>query len=136
MVLASLFVRQPRQWNHRPYIITLSSFHRLRLFHQTSVSKKVPDAASDGTISNSTKIKEPVMYLHLGPSGDCWTGDSIFAAKHLQPDYVRSIPLKSGTCTDTLLEVLEENENWAQEIYDTQSFPSDLMHRLKEEGTE
>ena len=32
-------------------------------------------------------------YFHIAPSGDWWTGPSIFAAKHLQPDYVKSIKL-------------------------------------------
>lgn len=30
-------------------------------------------------------------YLHISPDGDYWVGTSIFAAKHLQPDYVKSI---------------------------------------------
>ncbi|KAL7545246.1 hypothetical protein ACHAWF_013561 [Thalassiosira exigua] len=35
-------------------------------------------------------------YFHVSPSGDWWTGPSIFAAKHLQPDYVKSIPMPPG----------------------------------------
>jgi hypothetical protein len=76
-----------------------------------------------------------IRYLHLGPSGDAWTGDSLFAAKHLQPDYVRSIPLCgfNNTAEETLLEVLDENEDWTREIYDTQTLPDDLKKRLAEE---
>ena len=50
-------------------------------------------------------------YLHIGPSyGDYWIGDSIFAAKHLQPDYVKSIKLSNNIDVDRLLQVLDEEQ--------------------------
>jgi hypothetical protein len=72
-----------------------------------------------------------LLYLHVGPSGDFWTGHAIFAAKHLQPDYVKSVRLEPGVCVDTLLELLEENDDWTREIYDNEAFPEDLLQRLK-----
>jgi hypothetical protein len=76
------------------------------------------------------------LYLHLGPSGDCWTGASIFAAKHLQPDYVRSVPLRpphvpENICTEKLLEILEVENDLAQEIYDSEILPKELLERIK-----
>ena len=73
------------------------------------------------------------LYLHVGPSGDCWTGSSIYAAKHLQPDYVKSIPLPSNVDVDLLLERLEEQSQLSQQIYDSGEFPSGLLESLKEE---
>jgi hypothetical protein len=73
------------------------------------------------------------LYLHVGPSGDCWTGHSIFAAKHLQPDYVKSLKLQPEVCVDTLLELLEENDTWSKQIYDEERFPDDLMECLEKE---
>ena len=29
----------------------------------------------------------------MAPCGDYWTGHEVFAAKHLNPDYVKSIPV-------------------------------------------
>jgi len=36
--------------------------------------------------------KKNQLYLHIAPCGDYWSGHEVFAAKHLQPDYVKSIP--------------------------------------------
>jgi hypothetical protein len=83
--------------------------------------------------SNEIAQDTTALYLHVGPSGDCWTGHSIFAAKHLQPDYVKSVKLEPETCVDTLLEVLEENDNWARQVYDHGALPDDLLDHL---GTE
>jgi len=85
------------------------------------------------------------MYLHVGPSGDSWIGDAIFAAKHNQPGYVKSIALINDDNThykhnvigenedegSVLIEVLEEHPEWAQEIYDTECFPETLRQHLK-----
>ena len=76
------------------------------------------------------------LYLHVGPSGDCWTGASIFAAKHLQPDYVKSVPLEQSFASekelvDKLLELLEEDTSLAQQIYDTETIPKELFDRAK-----
>jgi hypothetical protein len=72
------------------------------------------------------------IYLHLGPSGDCWIGDSIFAAKHLQPDYVKSIALpRDFVSTSSLLETLENDPNLSQKIYDDESIPDSLLMQAR-----
>jgi hypothetical protein len=48
-----------------------------------------------------------VMFLHVGPSGDSWIGTSIYAAKHLQPDYAKSIQIPQGIFNDAILMVLD-----------------------------
>ena len=91
-------------------------------------------AASSGLKKDKdteTKTKESAIYLHVGPSGDCWTGHSIFAAKHLQPDYVKSIKLDLNMNIPHLLELLEDHPKWAFEVYDSQTFPNELMQALK-----
>ena len=98
-------------------IIHLSSNARPLLFSTRSFSKHTND--------NDT------LFLHVGPSGDCWTGPSLFAAKHLQPDYVKSFHLKRGVCGDELLELLEENPWWSQQIYDGQDLPKELETYLE-----
>lgn len=99
----------------------------------------------DGTSNPPVKPKKKKIYLHVGPSGDSWIGDAIFAAKHNQPGYVKSIPLcnsdnligKDATAeinedmTSLLIDVLDEHPEWAQEIYDTECFPETLQHHLK-----
>jgi len=81
---------------------------------------------------------EKKLYLHVGPSGDSWIGDAIFAAKHNQPGYVKSIPLTSDNsiATDTeeanrLVDILEEHPEWAQEIYDTECLPEALRAHME-----
>ena len=90
-------------------------------------------------------LESKKIYLHVGPSGDSWIGDAIFAAKHNQPGYVKSIALcneDNFLCEDTamgivedegslLIDVLDEHPDWALEIYDTESFPENLQERLK-----
>lgn len=39
---------------------------------------------------------------------------------------------ENDATTDILLGLLDENEEWAREIYDTENFPQDFMERLKE----
>jgi hypothetical protein len=75
------------------------------------------------------------LFLHVGPSGDCWTGSTIFAAKHLQPDYVKSIPLHPphyDICADTLIGLLEENGRLARELYDTEVLTTGLLDQARE----
>jgi hypothetical protein len=83
----------------------------------------------------SSDNKKP-LYLHVGPSGDVWTGDSIFAAKHLQPDYVKSVSLEGEPPAiaegNILIEVLEERSDWAQEVYDSGKLPDALRERLQQ----
>jgi hypothetical protein len=83
------------------------------------------------------------IFLHtvffLGSfSGDWWTGPSIFAAKHLQPDYVKSIRIPTDFDPTKYFSEDEgvENENdlsWEEkqlllhQIYDQGKFPSHLL---------
>jgi hypothetical protein len=60
-----------------------------------------------------------LLYLHVGPSGDCWIGPSIFAAKHLQPDYVKSIELPKGAPIEDVEKILEDDPTLARELYDS-----------------
>jgi len=103
-------------------------------------------------IEETTSIyKNNVLYLHVGPSGDCWVGHSIFAAKHNPPGYVKSIPLMKlfeeydddddyddkfiyeiDEERNRLIEILDENPEWAQEIYDTERFPNKLQQYIIE----
>lgn len=101
----------------------------LRFATCDSVSRWFTSAAAD------EDAKPNVLYLHVGPSGDCWTGSSIFAAKHLQPDYVKSIPLHPphhDICADTLIELLEEDGGLAREIYDTETLTTELQDQVRE----
>jgi hypothetical protein len=138
----------------RPSLYCKPSANILRLFPRetnqsftfatTPIGSKAQEESST-TASDNTTQKSKTVFLHVGPSGDCWTGDSIFAAKHLQPDYVRSISLAedemmmafldddNDDTTDILLALLDENDDWAREIYDTKKFPSELLKRLKGE---
>jgi hypothetical protein len=94
-------------------------------------------------------------YLHVGPSGDCWIGPSIFAAKHLQPDYVKSIALPPDFVADhyeadkktdimfakclpnekttQLLAKLEGNLKLSQQIYDTGIIPNRILDDIRQE---
>jgi hypothetical protein len=96
---------------------------------QQTVARNISARMISGQ-SNEIAQDTTALYLHVGPSGDCWTGHSIFAAKHLQPDYVKSVKLEPDICVDTLLEVLEENDDWARQVYDDEALPDDLLDRL------
>ena len=91
-------------------------------FIERSTSSGVPDGISQTTND---------QYLHVGPSGDCWTGHSIFAAKHLQPDYVKSVKLPVGTNVEILLDILEDSD-LARKIYDSGIVPSEILEKAKE----
>jgi hypothetical protein len=103
-------------------------------------------AKEDDFTRRSTKSDDDVddeysrLYLHVGPCGDYWTGRSIFAAKHLQPGYVKSVELDKSLDVDVLLELLEEEDNgddgggdasWTRMIYDEGTLPSDLIDRAR-----
>lgn len=83
--------------------------------------------------SKGASSKDSRLYLHVGPSGDCWTGHNVFAAKHLQPDYVKSVEITSATASvDYLLEVLEDHPTWGQDIYDTGALPKELVKMIED----
>lgn len=59
------------------------------------------------------------LYLHIGPSGDSWTGAAMFAAKHLQPGYVKSIALPKHTKAEEVEALLASDLDLALKLYDT-----------------
>ena len=98
-----------------------------------SSSKEPRTSCSDTASSSSTKPKQ--HYLHLAPDGDYWTGREIFAAKHLQPDYVRSVPIPPREdfdveeWLDTTFGDDEKKQTEAlQNIYDERKLPSGVGH--------
>lgn len=103
----------------------------------TSRSIALRVLSSNGRISGGGgNTVGTILYLHVGPSGDCWTGPTIFAAKHLQPDYVKSIPLPAedeSMSVEGLLEFLEDNPKLAQEMYDTETLSKELLSKFAKE---
>jgi hypothetical protein len=84
--------------------------------------------------SSTTATTRP-LYLHVGPSGECWTGDEIFAAKHFQPDYVKSILLPPNVDPTRVLEVVEADVKLGQRIYDEARLPPSLITALEDTET-
>jgi hypothetical protein len=84
--------------------------------------------------SKGASSKDSRLYLHVGPSGDCWTGHNVFAAKHLQPDYVKSVEITSASTANVeyLLELLEDHPTWGQDIYDAGALPEELAKIIEE----
>ena len=69
------------------------------------------------------------IFIWLLGSGDWWTGPSIFAAKHLQPDYVKSIPIPDGFDPSKYFSEDEDDENhlsWEEK--------QQLLHQIYDEG--
>lgn len=83
---------------------------------------KILSGASRGLLrgcANGTTDQKPLIYLHMGPSGDCWTGPAVFAAKHLQPGYIKSFPLPTDARIEIIEKLLGEDPALACEIYDS-----------------
>jgi hypothetical protein len=101
--------------------------------------------ARSSTTGIDTTHPKPVdrtsLYLHIGPSGDAWTGTEIFAAKHLQPDYVRSVLLPIAVCDMShdvaesvlheMLQAIERDASLQRHIYDEGNIPPSLLERLR-----
>jgi hypothetical protein len=109
---------------------------KMATMSRISVLRLASDSFSRGFTSAvaNEDAKSNALYLHVGPSGDCWTGSSIFAAKHLQPDYIKSIPLHPphhDICADTLIEHLEEDARLARELYDTEALTTELLDQVR-----
>ncbi|EQC39056.1 hypothetical protein SDRG_03264 [Saprolegnia diclina VS20] len=58
------------------------------------------------------------VYLHLSPCGDWWLGSSMYAAKHLSSDYVKSLRLPDADVEAVL-----------------QQLPDDAFRRMYDDGT-
>lgn len=68
----------------------------------------------------SLSSKNDQLYFHIAPCGDYWTGHEVFAAKHLQPDYVKSIPIPRGLDLEAKLEDFDGDlDKLLQKVYDT-----------------
>lgn len=92
-------------------------------------------SSDDDTEIRSSENGESTLFLHVGPSGDCWTGYSIFAAKHLQPDYVRSVALPRNcdeAQAEALLEAIDGDTALQRQIYDEKRIPETLFSKLKQ----
>mmetsp|Transcript_7510 Transcript_7510/g.8607 ORF Transcript_7510/g.8607 Transcript_7510/m.8607 type:complete len:165 (+) Transcript_7510:95-589(+) len=118
------------------------NLHRQKNYFTTTTT------AIEETTTSISKNNPTLLYLHIGPSGDCWVGHSIFAAKHNPPGYVKSIPLMKlfeeyddefiyeiDGERNLLIEILDENLEWAQEIYDTERIPNMLQQYIIETTT-
>lgn len=115
-------------------MIVGSLVSRLR---RTGLRRFVSSRPLGGVEQKRPPATEETIYLHVGPSGDFWQGPSLFAAKHLQPDYVKSIRLKDHLedQVDLLLELLEEEDShgeWIRSIYDEGVLPADLLAKWKD----
>ena len=72
-----------------------------------------------------------IHFLPFLHSGDWWTGPSIFAAKHLQPDYVKSIPIPAGfDPSKHFSEDEDESESSGMSWEEKQQ----LLHQIYDEG--
>jgi len=125
----------------------LVQYHHILPYHYT-ISKMAIELHSFSSITTSThestsaKIKtNRILYLHVSPDGDFWTGDELFAAKHLEPNYVRSVALpeylsdkndndNTETCIKEIFD-FNELEKLMREVYDTESLPSQFLARLQ-----
>ncbi|KAL9181726.1 hypothetical protein ACHAXT_012069 [Thalassiosira profunda] len=111
-----------------------------------ALPRRGSNLASSRCMSNAGKDGRDKMYMHVSPSGDWWTGSAIFAAKHLQPDYVKSVPLPDGFDPNAyfggededgeeesdmqqpkLKLNWEEKQNLLHQIYDEGKLPSELL---------
>ena len=95
-------------------------------------SKNGPTISNDeckSKNSNSISGDLKTKYLHIAPDGDYWVGTTIFAAKHLQPDYIKSIPIPKGFDPEDYFENLldpEEAEEILRKAYDDGTLPFDV----------
>jgi hypothetical protein len=124
-----------------PFRINQSGLFTDRRYNSTSSEESNPKDDNSDNDDDQPKTKK---YLHVGPcGGDVWIGDSIFAAKHLQPNYVKSIPLNeefaAGTenyididdlFEDLVIEILEQRFDRTKKLYDTGRIPKELRQYI------
>mmetsp|Transcript_10923 Transcript_10923/g.15619 ORF Transcript_10923/g.15619 Transcript_10923/m.15619 type:complete len:146 (-) Transcript_10923:386-823(-) len=82
--------------------------------------------------TDDSETNEKTVYFHISPSGDWWTGPSIFAAKHLQPDYVKSIPIPTGFDPNRHFSEDEEDESESSGM--SWEEKQQLLHQIYDEG--
>jgi hypothetical protein len=112
-------------------------------FTTTKIATINEDTKSTSIISENKK--NPPLYLHVGPSGDCWTGHSIFAAKNNQPGYIKSIPLMKlqqvlMVCNDGSEDNddddVDDDDNEDDEEEETPSVLGDILIEILEQSPE
>lgn len=114
--------------------LRLTEVNAHRLFVKATA---LPFLAVHRVLSSTSTVNDRTIYLHVGPSGDSWIGDALFAAKHNPPGYVKSLALSDNDVGDDdeegsrLIEALEARPDWAQEIYDTECLPDALRRHMK-----
>ena len=104
------------------YLIQYAFASKLNRFSSYKIVSSLYKDQRYMTTKNEGSHSKDQMYLHIAPCGDFWTDTEIFAAKHLQPDYVKSIPISTSLSID-----LEEVHGSAdvdldsvlKEVYDT-----------------
>jgi hypothetical protein len=86
----------------RPRFISNYTFKKYLGHKSTDVTRQFPTVVREistkkisrhFTVPLDDDKKRQAVFLHIAPCGDFWTGHEVFAAKHLQPDYVKSIPI-------------------------------------------
>lgn len=108
----------------------------------SGVTANRPSTSDVNTKKDTFKMnasKRDTVYLHVSPDGDWWTGYELFAAKHLQPDYVKSVALPRAWLEDAdgvesyIGETYEgeELEELMQEIYNTGALPERVLERMR-----
>jgi hypothetical protein len=106
--------------------------------HRCSSSSSSTTNNSNNNNKNNNNNKATTIYLHIGPSGDCWTGEAL-AGKQLPPDYVKSIPLLDTTTEsssyttlldeDTIVSLVEADGALRSLIYDRGSLDYAVLHQ-------
>ena len=72
---------------------SLKCLYRFSLLPKTRAHNIYTPARAAAAATGGASDKKDRLYLHVAPCGDYWTGHEVFAAKHLNPDYVKSIPV-------------------------------------------
>jgi hypothetical protein len=114
--------------------------HHFSKINDSMMHSKIQDSRAKALSSKFTFHK---CYLHIGPSGDVWIGQEMFAAKHLQPGYVKSIVLPSAfndqedsSFSERLIEKIECNSDLAQKIYDEEQIPMSLLEAVQKSSND
>ena len=110
-------------------------------------SNGIPPSTTGTSDDTDPTLNDYEYFLHIGPSGDWWVGPALFAAKHLQPNYITSLPLpppmKLQDDDDdndivqhweaVVRDALDEHPSTTlvQTMYDSQTWPVDLWNRIR-----
>ena len=109
----------------------MNRYYKKRLEEIHSTSRCAVRFTYYSNTSNNTENTKDTLYLHISPSGDWWTGPEIFAAKHLQPDYVKSIPLPSNFDPEKYFGEDNDNIELLHQIYDEGALPQHMFDKSR-----